>query len=159
LGWIENNDFAKILQPKMIVNKIALCSDHAGYELKEFLIKELSGKGYEIENFGTFSSQSCDYADFAHPMASSVEKNFCDLGIAVCGSGNGINMTVNKHQKIRGALCWKPEIAYLARLHNDANVCCLPARFVSNEIALEIVDTFLNTLFEGGRHSERIRKI
>ena len=143
----------------MIQNKIALASDHAGYEMKEFLKNVLSKKGFEIVDFGTNSSESCDYADFAHPMASAVEKQTCALGIAICGSGNGINMTVNKHQKIRSALCWTTEVAQLARLHNDANICALPARFISNETASEIIDVFLKTAFEKGRHTERVRKI
>ena len=143
----------------MIFKKIALASDHAGFELKEYIKKELSKNVYEIVDFGTHSSESTDYADYAHPMALSITNENCDAGIAVCGSGNGINMTVNKHQKIRGALCWSTEIAQLARLHNDANVCCLPARFISKETALEVVKIFLKTHFEGGRHTERVKKI
>ena len=143
----------------MIFNKIALASDHAGYELKEILKNYLSEKGLEIIDFGTNSTESVDYADFAHPLANAVENGICDVGISVCGSGNGINMTVNKHQQIRAALCWIPEIAQLARAHNDANVCSLPARFISAEDAKKIVDLFLSTPFEGGRHAIRIRKI
>ena len=143
----------------MIFNKIALASDHAGYELKEILKIYLYEKGLEIIDFGTNSNESVDYADFAHPLANAVENGICDVGICVCGSGNGINMTANKHQQIRAALCWIPEIAQLARAHNDANVCSLPARFISAEDAKAIVDLFLSTTFEGGRHCNRIEKI
>lgn len=139
--------------------KIGFACDHAGYKLKNFLIEYLEKKGVETLNFGTDSEESCDYPDFAHPLAYSVEKGECDLGISICGSGNGINMTVNKHKGIRSALCWNVEISELARLHNDANICALPARFISEETAVEIVDKFLNTEFEGGRHINRINKI
>ena len=139
--------------------RIALASDHAGYSLKELIKEWLNNNGYSVTDFGTNSSESCDYADYAHPMASSVEENRNDLGISVCGSGNGINMTANKHQGIRAALCWNKEIAALARSHNDANVCSLPARFISNDEAFEIVRTFLMTKFDGGRHQTRINKI
>jgi len=139
--------------------KIAICNDHAGYELKLSLIKRLQDQLAEIKDFGCFSSESCDYPDFAHPMAAEVENGNFDLGISICGSGNGINMTVNKHQGIRSALCWKKEIAALARQHNDANVIALPARFVSEDEAYEMVMIFLTTNFEGGRHQARIDKI
>ncbi len=139
--------------------KIALASDHAGYELKVQLIDYLNEKGIETKDFGCFSTESSDYPDFAHPMAYAVEKNEYDFGISLCGSGNGINMTANKHQGIRSALCWIPEIAKLARQHNDANVCALPARFISFYLAKQIVDIFLSTDFEGGRHLRRINKI
>jgi len=139
--------------------KLAMSSDHAGYELKVQLIKYLKEKGHEIEDFGTFSSESSDYPDFAHPMALAVEEGKADFGISLCGSGNGINMTANKHLGIRSALCWIPELAHLARLHNDANVCALPARFISLYLAKEIVDSFLTTDFEGGRHQRRIEKM
>ena len=141
------------------MKKIALASDHAGYETKLVLIEMLKEKGYEIKDFGTYSTESVDYPDFAHPMASAVEKKDFDLGISLCGSGNGINMTVNKHQGIRSALCWTVEIAELARFHNDANICSLPARFVSVDLAKDIVNKFLETKFEGGRHILRIDKI
>lgn len=141
------------------MKKIAFACDHAGYKTKQFLIKKLTEKGYEIKDFGTFSEESVDYPDFAHPMAKAVEEGGFDLGISLCGSGNGINMTANKHQGIRSALCWNTEISKLARLHNDANVCALPARFVTEEEAMNIVDVFLNTGFEGGRHIRRIEKI
>ncbi len=139
--------------------KIGLASDHAGYEMKKALIEYLKQKGYEVKDFGTYSSESVDYPDFAHPLAEAVEKGECDYGISLCGSGNGINMTVNKHQGIRSALCWMHEIARLARLHNDANICALPARFISIYMAKELIDIFLNTPFEGGRHKRRIDKI
>ncbi len=138
---------------------IGLASDHAGFDLKEIIKKFLLEKGLDCKDFGTNSNESCDYADFAHPMASAVEENNIDLGISVCGSGNGINMTANKHQGIRAALCWSKEISELARSHNDANICSLPARFISINEAKDIVDTFLNTNFEGGRHKHRIDKI
>lgn len=138
---------------------IALCSDHAGYELKSIIEGYLEANDRDFEDFGTFSAESCDYPDFAHPCALAVESGKCYPGIAMCGSGNGIAMTLNKHQGIRAALCWTPELAALARRHNDANVLVLPARFIPAEVALEIVNTFLSTPFEGGRHQRRIDKI
>jgi len=141
------------------MKKIALASDHAGYDTKLVLIEMLKEKGYETKDFGAYSTESADYPDFAHPMASAVESGDFDLGISLCGSGNGINMTVNKHQGIRSALCWTVEIAELARFHNDANICSLPARFVSVDLAKDIVNKFLETKFEGGRHILRIDKI
>ncbi|MDO9153779.1 MAG: ribose 5-phosphate isomerase B [Paludibacter sp.] len=140
--------------------KIAICSDHAGYELKQIVIKYLQEKNVSmLKDFGAYSSQSSDYADYAHPMASAVENNEYDFGISICGSGNGISMTVNKHQGIRAALCWNPEITELARKHNNANVLSLPARFVTPAEALQMVDVFFSTDFEGGRHQGRIDKI
>lgn len=139
--------------------KIAIVSDHAGFELKEYLKSYLEQKGYEIKDFGTFSLDSCDYPDFAHPAADSVEKEECDLGIGMCGSGNGMQMTLNKHQGIRAALCWLPEVSALARQHNDANFLVLPARFISQDEAIKIVDAYLNASFEGGRHLKRVKKI
>lgn len=138
---------------------IALCSDHAGYELKSIIEGYLEANDRDFEDFGTFSAESCDYPDFAHPCALAVESGKCYPAIAMCGSGNGIAMTLNKHQGIRAALCWTPELAELARRHNDANVLVLPARFIPAEVALKIVDTFLSTPFEGGRHQRRIDKI
>lgn len=138
---------------------IALCSDHAGYELKSIIEGYLEAKGLDFEDFGTFSSESCDYPDFAHPCALAVESGKCYPGIAMCGSGNGIAITLNKHQGIRAALCWNVELAELARRHNDANVLVLPARFIPAEEALAIIDVFLSTPFEGGRHQRRIDKI
>ena len=139
--------------------KLAIASDHAGFTLKEHIKEYLNKKGYEIKDFGSYSDESSDYPDFAHPFASAIEKGEFDLGISMCGSGNGINITANKHSGIRSALCWEVEIAALARQHNDANVCALPARFISDEEAEKIVDSFLNTKFEGGRHQRRIDKI
>ncbi|HRZ97796.1 MAG TPA: ribose 5-phosphate isomerase B [Paludibacter sp.] len=140
--------------------RIAICSDHAGFELKQIIVEYLKSKEViEIKDFGTYSAESCDYADFAHPMASAVENNEFDYGISICGSGNGISMTVNKHQGIRAALCWNTEIVALARQHNNANVLSLPARFISVEQAKDMVDVFFSTDFEGGRHQSRIDKI
>ena len=142
-----------------ITKAIALCSDHAGFDTKQAVIALLKEQGIEYKDFGTYSTESCDYPDFAHPCAISVESGDCYPGIAICGSGNGINMTLNKHQGIRAALCWEPELAQLARAHNNANILVMPGRFISNEKALEIVKTFLSTDFEGGRHQRRIDKI
>ncbi|MFN6014421.1 MAG: ribose 5-phosphate isomerase B [Flavobacteriales bacterium] len=138
---------------------IPIGADHAGFQLKEAVKKHLSLKGSEIKDFGCFSEESIDYPDFGHPVAEMVESNPGMLGIVICGSGNGINMTANKHQGIRSALCWKKEIAELARQHNNANIIALPARFISEDEALEMIDTFLFTEFEGGRHQKRIDKI
>lgn len=138
---------------------IAISSDHAGFVLKTKVIEYLKSKSYEVLDFGCFSEESSDYPDFAHPMALAVENDEAVYGISICGSGNGINMTANKHQGIRSALCWTKEIAELARLHNNANVLSLPARFISEEAAKEMIDIFLNTDFEGGRHQRRIEKI
>lgn len=138
---------------------IAMCSDHAGYELKCIVEGYLESKDISYNDFGTHSTDSCDYADFAHPCAMAVESEECYPGIAMCGSGNGISMTLNKHQGIRAALCWTPELARLARAHNNANILVLPARFIEPEVALEIVDVFLSTPFDGGRHLRRIEKI
>lgn len=139
--------------------KVAMASDHAGYALKQQLKEYLTGLGYEIEDFGTHSEESCDYPDFAHPAARAVESGECAFGVCMCGSGNGIQMTLNKHQGIRAALCWIPEIASLAKQHNNANILVLPARYVSYEEAVKIVDAYLNANFEGGRHQRRIDKI
>lgn len=139
--------------------KIAMCSDHAGFELKGIVEQWLTEKGIAYEDFGTFSAESCDYPDFAHPAAEAIEEGRCYPGIALCGSGNGIGITLNKHQGIRAALCWNVELASLARRHNNANVLVLPARFIPAELALQIVETFLTTEFEGGRHERRVEKI
>ena len=138
---------------------IPIGSDHAGYDLKESLKTYLSDKGYEMRDFGCHSSESVDYPDFAHPVASLVEGSLDIKGILICGSGNGISMTANKHQGIRAAISWKAEIAELARLHNDANILVLPARFITEQEAKSIVDTFFSTDFEGGRHQNRVNKI
>lgn len=140
--------------------RIAICSDHAGYELKQHVMEYLEAKNpVALHDFGAYSAQSSDYPDFAHPMASAVENNEYDFGISICGSGNGISMTVNKHQGIRAALCWNTEIARLARAHNNANVLSMPARFISVTDAFEMVDVFFSTDFDGGRHQGRIDKI
>lgn len=138
---------------------IGLASDHAGFAAKQVVIKLLTEKGIPFKDFGAYSEKSSDYADFAHPLAKAVEDGECYPGIAVCGSGNGINMTMNKHQGIRSALCWNKEITYLARAHNDANVLALPGRLLNDEEIYEILVVFLNTPFEGGRHEKRINKI
>ena len=137
---------------------IGFACDHAGFELKTFLMEYMKQKGYEVKDFGTYSAESCDYPDFAHPLARAVEAGEC-IGFAICGTGNGISMTANKHQGVRCALCWDVEIAALARQHNDANICGMPARFISKELAVEIAETFLKVDFEGGRHERRIKKI
>lgn len=139
--------------------KVAFASDHAGYELKQSLMELMKQRGYEPVDFGTNSTDSCDYPDYAHPAADAVEKGECAFGIAMCGTGNGISMTLNKHQGIRAALCWEPEIAALAKQHNNANILVLPARFVSEEMAVKIVDAYLEAEYEGGRHQRRIDKI
>lgn len=139
--------------------KIAFASDHAAYDLKSIIKPYVEAKGYETVDFGTYSPESCDYADYAHPAARAVESGDCDFGIAMCGSGNGIQMTLNKHQNIRAALCWLPELAALARQHNDANFLVLPARFISVDDAYKVVDAYLEAQFEGGRHAKRIAKI
>lgn len=138
---------------------IAIGSDHAGFEYKSEIVKDLQSKGYQVNDFGTKSADSVDYPDFAHPVASFVEENENAQGILICGSANGVAITANKHQGIRAALCWKTEIAALARQHNNANIVCIPARYISIEEANTIVDTFLNTNFEGGRHENRVNKI
>lgn len=138
--------------------KLAIAADHAGFKLKEFLKKELEAK-YQLTDFGTHSLESMDYPDIAHPLAKAIEKKEAELGIIICGSGNGVNITVNKHAGIRAALCWSVEIAVLAKQHNNANVISIPARFVSQELAKKMVETFLSTPFEGGRHSKRVEKI
>ena len=139
--------------------KIAIASDHAGFERKRQVKAHLEGLGYVVKDFGCFSTERADYPDFGHPLAEAVENGTFPVGITFCGSGNGISMTTNKHQGIRAALCWKPEIASLAKQHNNANVCALPARFVSHDEALAIVDAFLEAEFDGGRHKKRIDKI
>jgi len=137
--------------------KIAIGADHAGFDYKEMIKAFL--EAYEVKDFGTYTADSVDYPDFAHPVAEAVESGSYDLGILVCGSANGVAITANKHQHIRAAICWQNEIAALARMHNNANVLCLPARFISEELAREITTTFLNTAFEGGRHANRVNKM
>lgn len=138
---------------------ISIGADHAGYELKNKVIKHLEEKGIKVKDFGTNSDESVDYPDFGHPVASDVENNMADLGIVICGSGNGINMSVNKHAGIRSALCWNEELAALARQHNNANVLALPARFIEEDLGIKIVDAFIDNEFEGGRHERRVNKI
>jgi ribose 5-phosphate isomerase B len=140
-------------------NKLAIVSDHAGYILKEKLLKYLLNELYEVKDFGCFSEENVDYPDYGHPLASAVASGEFDMGISICGTGNGINMVVNKHPGIRSALCWNEEISRLARAHNDANICALPGRFISESEAYLIVRKFLNTDFEGGRHKRRVDKI
>lgn len=139
--------------------RIAIGSDHAGFQLKAKLIEVLTDLGHDVEDFGCFSEDSMDYPDVAHPVCNSIENGQNIMGVLICGSGNGISMTANKHQGIRAALCWEPEIAELARLHNDANILSLPARFISEEEAIKCVNVFFSTDFEGGRHQRRVDKI
>ena len=139
--------------------KIAIGSDHAGFALKAKLIITLEAEGHHVKDFGCYSEDSIDYPDYAHPVANELEGHGADFGVLICGSGNGISMTANKHQGIRCALCWTPEIASLARQHNDANILSLPARFISEELAIEILHAFISTQFEGGRHATRVGKI
>ena len=139
--------------------KVGLASDHAGFSLKQFVKKILEAAGIEIIDYGCFSDASCDYPDYAHALAKGIENGECRVGIGICGSGEGISMALNKHAGIRAALCWVPEIAELARKHNDANVLVMPGRFISEETARETGDKFFNTEFEGGRHIRRVNKI
>lgn len=138
---------------------IGIACDHAGYQMKEELKVFLSEQGYQVKDFGTNSEESMDYPDVAHPLANSVESGECEFGIALCGSGNGISMTLNKHQQIRAALCWNCELAALAKQHNNANILSLPARFISLEEAKNIVRSYIDATFEGGRHQRRVEKI
>ena len=138
---------------------ISIGNDHAGPDYKRAIVNWLENHGYTVNNYGTDSTDSVDYPDFGHPVATDIENKTADLGIVICGSGNGINMTVNKHKSVRAALCWTKEIAALARQHNDANILSIPARFTSIQQAVEIVQVFLETKFEGGRHQQRVDKI
>ena len=147
-----------IFQIKNYKMKIAIAADHAGFEYKE-LIKNYLKSNFEVQDFGTFSEDSVDYPDFVHPAATSVENGENTFGILICGSGEGVSMTANKHQNIRCALCWEVEIARLTRQHNNANMIAIPARFVSEDLAIEMVETFIHTDFEGGRHQNRVDKI
>lgn len=139
--------------------KIGLASDHAGYELKMFVKQYLEEKGYSYDDFGCFNEESCDYPDFAHKLGEAIDNGTLKYGVAVCGSGEGISMTLNKHQSVRAALVWIPEIAHMTRLHNDANVLVMPGRYISKEEARSVMDEFFSTDFEGGRHVRRIEKI
>jgi ribose 5-phosphate isomerase B len=148
------------MQSPFDLNKpVAIGCDHAGFDYKEDLISFLEGKGITFKDFGTYSTESVDYADFAHPVASAVEKEEAAFGILLCGSANGVAITANKHQGVRAAICWGEELAQLARGHNNANVICIPARFVREGDAEKMVDTFMTTEFEGGRHDRRVQKI
>ena len=139
--------------------RIAIGGDHAGYQYKQELIPYLTEKGYEVKDFGPFSTDSVDYPDFVHPVALAVEKGDYDFGILICGSANGVAMAANKHQGIRAGIAWQKELAELTRQHNNANILCLPARFIAIELAKECTDAFLTTAFEGGRHQKRVDKI
>lgn len=141
------------------MKKIGIACDHAGYEMKEFLVGYLSAKGYDVVDFGTHSPESVDYPDYAHALAAAIEAGELERGVGLCGSGEGMAMTLNKHQGIRAGLCWMPEIAALTRQHNNANVVVLPARFITNDEAMAVVDGFLSASFEGGRHERRVEKI
>ena len=142
-----------------MMDKIAIGADHAGFEYKGKLIEKLTLLGYEVKDFGPFSTASVDYPDYVHPLCSAIEKGEFELGIVICGSGNGVAITANKHQGIRAALCWNEDLAALARQHNNANVIALPARFISYEHAERLTEIFLTTDFEGGRHQNRVNKI
>ena len=137
---------------------ISIGNDHAGVDYKNYIIENLNDK-YDIKNHGTDAESSVDYPDFAHPASSDVDNQISDLGILICGSGNGVAMTANKYKNVRAALCWNEELAVLAKQHNNANVVCIPARFISKENALQIVKSFIQTGFEGGRHERRVNKI
>lgn len=139
--------------------KLAIGNDHAGSDLKKKIVNLLQAQNIEVVNYGTDQNESVDYPDFAHPVGKSIQENKVDLAIVICGSGNGVNMVVNKYPKVRSALCWNTELAALARSHNNANILAIPARFVSEEVAIEMVNTFLTTPFEGGRHQNRVAKI
>jgi len=141
------------------IKTLGIAADHAGFKLKELLIGYIEEKGIKVTDYGSFSEESADYPDFAHPLANSIKNGENQIGISICGSGNGITMTLNKHQKIRAALCWNTEITELAVQHNNANICSLPARYISDLEAIKIVDAFLSSEFEGGRHQRRIDKI
>ena len=138
---------------------IAIGCDHAGFEYKTALVKFLSEKGYQVKDFGTFSADSVDYPDFAHPTANSVESGESCFGILLCGSANGVAITANKHQHIRAGLCWENDVAVLVRKHNNANIICIPARFVALALAEQMIEIFMTTEFEGGRHATRVNKI
>ncbi len=159
---LNKDGFLYILEENIYLmkqKKIVIASDHAGYNLKERLIKYLINEKYKVKNMGTHNEENVDYPDFGHPLANEIVAGNFDIGISLCGSGNGINMTVNKHKGIRSALCWNEEISRLARAHNKANICALPARFINYETAILIIKTFLETEFEGDRHERRIKKI
>jgi len=139
--------------------KISIGNDHAGTDYKKAIVTHLEAKGYAITNHGTDANKSVDYPDFVHPVANDVENDTVDFGILICGSANGVAMTANKHQKVRAGICWTKEITELTRQHNNANICCIPARYTALQQVIAIVDTFLTTEFEGGRHQNRVNKI
>ncbi len=143
----------------MEIKTIGLASDHAGFALKQYVIDYCKAHGYPYKDYGTYSTESCDYPDFGHALARGIESGEVYPGIAICGSGEGISMTLNKHQAIRAGLCWIPEVAHLIRQHNDANVLVMPGRFIDNDTARQIMDEFFSTDFEGGRHKNRVEKI
>jgi len=163
LRFIENESIGSNAKKGLLINyiimKIAIGADHAGFEYKEKIIHYLTEKGINIKDFGAFSVDSVDYPDFAHPTSLAVETGEADFGILLCGSGQGVSMTSNKHQGVRCALCWNTDIVRLSRKHNNANIIAFPARFVALEYAIEMIDVFLNTEFEGGRHDRRVGKI
>lgn len=139
--------------------KIVLAADHGGFALKEFIAGYLLSLGHAVHDLGCHSAASVDYPDFAHPLADAISHGQADLGFAFCGSANGITMTLNRHRAVRAAICWQPELATLARAHNNANICSMPGRFIDQQTAAQIADAFLNTPFEGGRHTKRVEKI
>ncbi len=143
----------------MEIKRIGVACDHAGFPLKQFVMQYLEKKGYPVEDYGTWSDTSCDYTDFGHALAEGIENGTVNVGIGICGSGQGIAMTLNKHQAVRAGIAWNPDIAQLIRQHNDANVLVLPGRFVTNNEAEKILDTFFKATFEGGRHARRVEKI
>lgn len=142
-----------------LTKPVAVGADHAGFEYKTMIVDLLQSKGYTVKDYGTYSSDSADYPDFAHPVAFAVEREEAGCGILICGSGNGVAITANKHEGIRAALCWNEELAILARQHNNANILCIPQRFVSTDTAKAMANAFLHTAFEGGRHERRVSKI
>lgn len=143
----------------MEIKKVGLACDHAGFALKKFVIQYLEEHGYHYKDYGTYSDMSCDYPDFGHALAEGIESGEVYPGIGICGSGEGMCMTLNKHQQVRAGLCWTPEISHLIRQHNDANVLVMPGRFIDNTTAAQIMDEFFHTSFEGGRHERRVEKI
>ena len=153
------NFATSFINSRKMEHTIPIASDHGGFEMKQFLVERLKEAGYEVMDYGTHSPESVDYPDLIHPLASAIEHGEYPLGIILCGSGNGAQMTANHHHNVRAALCWNIELARLARQHNNANILALPCRFISNELAWEMVQVFLNTDFEGGRHAIRIKKI
>jgi ribose 5-phosphate isomerase B len=161
--YVENKTSTFVINKlnieRMSKPRISAGSDHAGFETKEAIVKMLRQKGYEVKDYGTFSPDSVDYPDFAHAVANSIENKEADFGVLVCGSANGVAIAANRHREVRAAIAWRDDVAALARRHNDANVICIPAKFVSNDEAVEFVNTFLNNAFEGGRHEKRVHKI